>query len=131
MSEIELNNMDEASSTAPMMMDKLAPTESKSLTCTPRELTRDVVNGAFHLFHVLFCFGLLIAVVILHTAHRPFTSTTREVRSHNMPFREKPSGQTFVEDMELNDKMQEEIMDMVTEKVNQMFNIRMETATPT
>ena len=120
MREIELNNMDEASSTAPMVVDNLAPTESKSLTCTPRELTRDVVNGVLHLLHVIFC-----TVVFLHTTHRPF-STTREVGSLNMPFREKTSGQAVVEDTELNDKMKEEIMGMVTEKFNQMFNIRME-----
>ena len=56
--------MDEASSTTPMMLTKSKPVETKSHTCTTRELMRDVVNAGLHMFHVLCSLGLLIAVIL-------------------------------------------------------------------
>ena len=88
--EMELNSMDgtdETSSTSPMMRTYSTPAGNKALTFARREPFR--MNVGLHVFHTIFSFSLLIAVVILFKDPNKPTNgpleSTGEVGAQEMP----------------------------------------------
>ena len=82
-----MDGTDEASSTSLMMRTYSTPAKNKALTFARRELFR--MNVGLHVFHTIFSFSLLIAVVILFKDPNKPTNgpleSSREVGARDMP----------------------------------------------